>query len=122
MTNFSHNLEVNIGNIFGELTPVKFRNLILTKLIKVIDRNEIKDHLKNETPKLDQSVTNSNKKRINILKEELNKKQTVPSQKFTSDSDKYCHISNVRPANMNTSARNDTCMINAQILFPKKQE
>ena len=61
-------------------------------------------------------------KKINILKEELNRKQPIPSQRFTSDSDKYYHISNVRPANMNTSARNDTCVINAQILFPKKQK
>ena len=29
MTDISHNLEVNIENIFGELTPAKFRNLIL---------------------------------------------------------------------------------------------
>ena len=30
MTDFSHNPKVNIENILGELTPAKFRNLILT--------------------------------------------------------------------------------------------
>ena len=29
MTDFSLNPEVNIGNIFGELTPAKLRNLII---------------------------------------------------------------------------------------------
>ena len=49
MTDFSHNPEVKIGNMFGELTPEKFTNLILTTLgndIKVIVQNEIKEHLK----------------------------------------------------------------------------
>ena len=70
----------------------------------------MKEHLKNETPKLDQSVTNSYLKEINSLKEELNKnkflikdlvetiknlitnslkqKQQLQSQSFTSVSDK----------------------------------
>ena len=37
--------------------PAKFRNLILTELgndIKVIVQNEVKERLKNETPKLNQ--------------------------------------------------------------------
>ena len=32
MTDFSHNPEVNIGNIFGELSSAKFRNSIATGL------------------------------------------------------------------------------------------
>ena len=32
MTDFSHNPEVNTGNMFGELIPVKFRKLILAEL------------------------------------------------------------------------------------------
>ena len=78
ITDFSHIPKVNIENISGELTLAKFRNLILTELgndIKVIVQNEIKEHLKNETPKLDQSVTNFCLKEINLLKEELNKKE-----------------------------------------------
>ena len=78
ITDFSHIPKVNIENIPGELTLAKFRNLILTELgndIKVIVQNEIKEHLKNETPKSDQSVTNSYLKEINSLKEELNKKE-----------------------------------------------
>ena len=35
------------------------------------------EHLKNETPKSDQSVTNSYLKEINILEEELNKKEIL---------------------------------------------
>ena len=80
MTDFSHNLEVNIGNIFGELIPAKFRNFVLTELgndIKVTVQNEIKEHLKSETPKSDQSGTDSYLNKINILKEELNKKETL---------------------------------------------
>ena len=80
ITDFSHIPKVNIGKIIGELTPVKFRNLILTELgndIKVIVQNEIKEHLKNETPKSDQSVTNSYLKEINMLKEELEKKEAL---------------------------------------------
>ena len=53
-------------------------NLILTELgndIKVIVQNKIKEHLKNETPKSNQSVTNFYLKEINTLKEELNIKK-----------------------------------------------
>ena len=78
VTDFSHIPKVNIENIPGKLTPATFRNLILTELgndIKVIAQNEIKQHLKNETPKLDQSVTNFYLKEINTLKEELNIKK-----------------------------------------------
>ena len=42
MTDFSHCLEVNIENNFGELILVKFRNLIFTELendINVIVQN-----------------------------------------------------------------------------------
>ena len=140
ITGFSHIPKVNIGNVTGELTPVKFGNLILTELgndIKVIIQNEIKEHLKNKTPKLDQSVTNSYLKEI-MLKEELNKKkviikdlvetiksltrntlkqQQIQLQSFTSDSDENHHISIVSPVNykeinsdntnMNTSNMND---------------
>ena len=80
MTGFSHNTKVSIGNIFGELTLAEFRNLILTELgndVKVIVQNEIKEHLKNKTPKSDQSVTNSYLKENNILKEKLNKKEAL---------------------------------------------
>ena len=44
ITDFSHISKVHIGNVIGELTPAKFRNLILTELgndIKVIIQNEI---------------------------------------------------------------------------------
>ena len=61
ITDSSHITKVNIENIPGELTPAKFRNLILTEQgndINVIVQNEIKEHLKNETPKSDQEVTN----------------------------------------------------------------
>ena len=94
------------------LTP---RNLIFTKLgndVKVIAEHEIKEPFKNETPKLEQSVTNFYLKEINILKEELNKKeapitelsaairnltnnlkqQAMHSQSHTSDSDENHHI------------------------------
>ena len=122
MTDFSHNIKVNIANIFGELTLAKLRNLILTELgndIKVIVQNEIKEHLENETPKSDQSVTNSYPKDY-ILKEKLNKKealikelietirklttnslkqQPIQSESFTSNSDGNHHISNGRPVN-----------------------
>ena len=78
------------------------------------------EHLKNETPKSDQSVTNSYLKEINILEEELNKKeiliksfvetiknltknslkqQPIQSQSFTSYSDENHHISTVSPVN-----------------------
>ena len=111
ITDFSHIPKGNIGNIIGELTPIKFRNLILTELgneINVIVQNVIKEHLKNETPNLDQSVTNFYLNKITILKEELNKKevlikglvetiknltknslsqQPIQSQSFTSNSD-----------------------------------
>ena len=121
ITDFSHIPKVNIGNIIGEVTPAKFRNSIPTELgndIKVIVQNEIKEHLENETPKSDQSVTNSYLKEINILKEELNKKdflirdlveaiknltknslkqQPIQSQSFTSDSDANHPISTVSP-------------------------
>ena len=74
----------------------------------------------NETPKSDQSVTNSYLKEINILKEELNKnevlikdlfetiknltkyslkQQPIQSQNFTSDSDENHHISKVSTVN-----------------------
>ena len=99
-------------------------NLILTELgndIKVIVQNKIKEHLKNETPKSNQSVTNSYLKEINSLKEELNKKevlikdlvetiknlttnslkqqQPIQSQSFTSVSDKNNYILTARPVN-----------------------
>ena len=54
ITDFSHIPKVNIENISCELTQAKFRNLILTELgnyIKAIVQNEVKEHLKNETPK-----------------------------------------------------------------------
>ena len=80
MIDFSHYPEVNIENNFGELIPVKFRNLIFTELendINVLVQNQIKEHLKNETPKLDQTVTESYLKEINISKKELNKKEAL---------------------------------------------
>ena len=46
ITDFSHIPEVNIRNIFGELTPAKFRNLTFTELendIKVIVQNGTKN-------------------------------------------------------------------------------
>ena len=55
MTDFSDNPELNIRNIFGELTPAKFLKLILNKLgngINDIVQNEIKEHLKNESANL----------------------------------------------------------------------
>ena len=123
ITDFSHIPKVNMGNIIGELTPAKFRSLILTERrndIKVIVQNEIKEHLKNETSKSDQSVTNSYLKGTNILKEELNQKevlikdlvetiknltknslkqQPIQSQSLTSDSDENDHISTVSSIN-----------------------
>ena len=78
ITDFSHIPNVNIENI--ELTLGKFRNLILAELgndVKVIIQNEIKGHLKNETPKSDQSVTNFYLEEINTFKKELNKKQVL---------------------------------------------
>ena len=111
ITDFSHIPKVNIDNFAGEPISAKFRNLILTGLgndMKVITQNEIKEHLRNETPKSDQSVTNFYLKEVNTLKEELNKKevlikdlvetiknltanslkqqQPIQSQSFTSDS------------------------------------
>ena len=80
ITDFTHVPKENTGNIIGELTPAKFRNLTLTKLgndVKIIVQNEIKEHLNDETPKSDQSVTNSYLKEINILKEEMNKKEVL---------------------------------------------
>ena len=56
ITDLSHISRVNIEYISSEPIPAKFRNLILTELgndKKVIIQNEIKEHLKNETPKLD---------------------------------------------------------------------
>ena len=121
---FSHIPKVNIENIPGELTLTQFRNLILTELgndIKVIVQNEIKEHLKNETPMSDQSFTNFYLKEINSLKEELNKKevlvkglvekiknltttnlkqqQPIQSQSFTSDSEENNNILTARPVN-----------------------
>ena len=80
MTDFSHNAEVNTRNIFGELKLPKFRNLVLTELrngINVFFQNEITEHLKNETSKSNQSVTNSYPKEIKKLKEQLNKKEAL---------------------------------------------
>ena len=78
MIDLSHYPEVNIENNSGELIPVKFRNLIFTELENdVIVQNQIKEHLKNETPKLDQTVTESYLKEINISKKELNKKEAL---------------------------------------------
>ena len=77
---FSHIPKVNIGNIPGELTLSKFRNLILTELgndVKVIVQNDTREPLENETPKSNQSVTNFYLKEINTLKEELNKKEVL---------------------------------------------
>ena len=122
-TDFSHIPKVNIENIPREPVPAKFRNLILTQLgndLKAIVQNEIKEHLKNETPKSDQSVTNFYLEEINTLKEELNKKQLlikdlvetknlttnslkqqqpIQSQSFTSDSDENNYISTAGPIN-----------------------
>ena len=124
ITDFGHIPKVNIENIAGKLTLAKFRNLILTELgndIKVIVQNEVKEHLKNETPKLDQSVTNFYVKKINSLKEELNKKevlikdmvetvknlmtnslkqqQPIQLQSFSSDSDENNYILTARLVN-----------------------
>ena len=113
ITDFSHIPKINIENIPGELKLAKFRNLILTELgndINVIVQHEIKEHLKNETPKSD----NFYLKEINSLKEELNKKevlikdlvetiknlatnslkqqQSIQPQSFTSDPDKNNYI------------------------------
>ena len=123
-TDFSHIPKVSIENISSKLTLAKFKNLILTELgndIKVIVQNEIKEHLKNETPMSDQSFTNFYLKEINSLKEELNKKevlikdlvetiknltttsskqqQPIRSQSFTSDSDENNNILTARPVN-----------------------
>ena len=124
ITDFSHISKVNIENIPGELTLATFRNLILAERgndIKVIVQNEMKEHLKIETPKSDQSVTDSYQKENNSLKEELNTKdvlikylvetiknlttnslkqqQPIQSQSFTSVSDKNNYILTVRPVN-----------------------
>ena len=124
ITDFSHISKVNIENIPGELTLATFRNLILAERgndIKVIVQNEMKEHLKNETPKSDQSVTDSYQKENNSLKEELNTKdvlikylvetiknlttnslkqqQPIQSQSFTSVSDKNNYILTARPVN-----------------------
>ena len=123
ITDLGHIPKVNIENIAGKLTLAKFRNLILTELgndIKVIVQNEVKEHLKNETPKLDQSVTNFYVKN-NSLKEELNKKevlikdmveivkhlmtnslkqqQPIQLQSFSSDSDENNYILTARLVN-----------------------
>ena len=135
ITDFSHIPKVNIENIPGELTPATFRNLILTELgndIKVIAQNEIKEHLKNETPKLDQTVTNFYLKEINTLKEELNKKevlikdlvktikdlttnslkqkQPIQSHSFTSDYDDDNYISTARLVNYKETKLDNTNM------------
>ena len=76
ITGFSHIPKVNIPD---EPIPAKFRNLITERgnEIKVIDQNEIKEHLKNKTPKSDQSVTNFYLKEVNTLEKELNKKEVL---------------------------------------------
>ena len=124
ITDFNHIPKVNIENVPGELTLAKFKNLILAELRndrKVIVQKEIKEHLKNETPKSDQSVTNSYLKEINSLKEEMIKKevfikdlvetiknfatnslkqqQPIQSQSFTSVSDKNNDMLTARPVN-----------------------
>ena len=50
MTDFSHALELNIGNIFDELTPAKSKDLILTEIeytaLKItISQWSLKQHL-----------------------------------------------------------------------------
>ena len=60
-------------------------NLILTELgnyIKVIVQNKIKEHLKNETPKLNQSVINFYLKEINSLRDEMDKKEVSPKTRL----------------------------------------
>ena len=124
ITDFSHIRKINIENIPGELTLVKFRNLILTELgkdIKVIVQNEIKEHLKNETPKSDQSVTNFYIKKLihqkknsikkvvlikdlvetrnNLTTNSLKQQQPIQSQSLTSVSDKNNYILTARPVN-----------------------
>lgn len=62
MADFSHTPEVNIRNIIAELTPEKFRNLILTELgkdTKIVVQNKTKEHLKNYKPNSDLSVSDS---------------------------------------------------------------
>ena len=135
ITDFSHIPKVNIENIPGELTLTQFRNLILTELgndIKVIVQNEIKEHLKNKTPKSDQSFTNFYLKEINSLKEELNKKevlikdlvegiknlattslkqqQPIQSQSFTCDFEENNYILTARPVNYKGIKFNNTNM------------
>ena len=92
----------------------------------------MKEHLKNETPKSDQSVTNFYLKEINTLKEELNKKevlikdlvekiknlttntlkqqQPTQSQSFTSDADENNYISTARPVNYKEINLDNTIM------------
>ena len=80
VTDISNNPQVNIGNIFDELTTAKFRKLIFTEPgnnIKDIVQNEIKEQLKNETIKVDKSVGNSYLIEINVLTEEVNKKEVL---------------------------------------------
>ena len=60
-------------------------NLVLTELgndIKVIVQNKIKEHLKNETPKSNQSVTNFYLKEINSLRDEMDKKEVSPKTRL----------------------------------------
>ena len=50
MTDFSHAPELNIGNIFDELTPAKSKDLILTEIeytaLKItISQRSLKQHL-----------------------------------------------------------------------------
>ena len=100
-------------------------------MTKDIVQNEMKEHLKNATPKVDQSVINSHLKEINILKEELSKQealikelnitirnlttdrlkqQPIQSQIITSESDENYHISTARPVNDKESNLDNTNM------------
>ena len=100
-------------------------------MTKDIVQNEMKEHLKNATPKVDQSVINSYLKEINILKEELSKQealikelnitirnlttnrlkqQPIQSQIITSESDENCHISTARLVNDKESNLDNTNM------------
>ena len=109
--------------------------------IKVIVQNEIKEHLKNETPKSDQSVPNFYSNEINSLKEELNKKEVLIKdlveaiKNLTTNSlpasDKNNYILTARPVNykeinldntnMNTSTMNDDLRDKSTDIVSKKR-
>ena len=101
----------------------------------------MEEHLKNETPESNQSVTDSYLKEINSLKEELNKKEVLIKdlveaiKNLTTNSlpvsDKNNYILTARPVNykeinldntnMNTSNMNDDLRDKSMDIAPKKE-